>query len=361
MDKRIQNLAKILVKYSIKAQEKEEIVIRGSYEAKDLIHSVYEELIKAGSYPKIKLQMPGAAYSFYKYAKDHQLDFVSDIDYLEAEKIAALIGIKSDLNTKELSNIDPALMTRTQKAGEKLKKRIIERVRWNVTLFPTNALAQDAEMSLSEYEDFVYKACFADQDDPIACWEELSRKQQKLCDFFNKGTELRIVGPDTDISMNVGGRTFINSDGTHNMPSGEIFSAPVEASVNGHISYDFPVCLMGKEVNGVRLEFRDGRVENFSATKNQDFLEAMLNTDGGARFLGEIGIGNNFGIDRFTKNILFDEKIGGSIHLALGQSYEECGGKNVSAIHWDMIKDLRQGGQLYLDGQLVQENGKFLV
>ncbi|OGI11410.1 MAG: peptidase M29, partial [Candidatus Margulisbacteria bacterium GWF2_35_9] len=278
-----------------------------------------------------------------------------------AEKLAALIGIKSDENTKELSNIDPMLMTRSQKAGEKLKKRIIERVRWNVTLFPTNALAQDAEMSLAEYEDFVYKACFADQDDPIACWEDLSKKQQVLCDYFNKGSEIRIVGQDTDISMSVAGRTFINSDGTHNMPSGEIFSAPVENSVNGHITYNFPVCMMGKEVNGVRLEFKEGKVVDFSATKNQVFLEAMLNTDSGARYLGEIGIGNNFGIDRFTKNILFDEKIGGSIHLALGQSYDECGGKNESAIHWDMIKDLRQGGQIFLDAELVQENGKFLI
>lgn len=361
MDKRISNLAKTLVLYSIKAKKGEEVVIRGSYEARELIHAVYEELIKVGAHPRVKVTLPGMDYSFYKYAKDHQLDFVSDVDYLEADKMAALIRIKSDYNTKELSSIDPKKMTRQQKAHERIRKTIMDRVRWNVTLFPTHSLAQDAEMSLAEYQDFVYKAVYADQENPLKCWEELSKKQQSLCDHFNQGKEIRIVGQDTDITMKVEGRTFINSDGTHNMPSGEIFSAPIENSVNGKVSFDFPVCLMGKEVEGVELEFKDGKVINYSAKKNYAFLDAMLNADEGARYLGEIGIGNNYGIDKFTKNILFDEKIGGTIHLAVGQSYAECGGKNTSAIHWDMIKDLREGGEMYLDGELVQKNGKFLI
>lgn len=360
-DLRLQNFAKVLVHYSIAAVAGDEVVISASTEAAPLVTLVYEELLKTGAYPRLKLTLPGLDYSYYAHVKDPQLDFVSQLDYQEARTIAASINIQSDTNTKELTSIDPLRMTRRARARQELKQIIMDRVRWNVTLFPTNAQAMDAEMSLSEYEDFVYGAVFADQLDPVACWHELSARQEKQCDVFNQGKQLRIVGPDTDLSMTVAGRKFINSNGHYNMPSGEVFSAPLEDSVNGHITFEYPICLYGKEVSGVSLLFEQGRVVKYSAQKNEDFLDAMLNTDAGARYVGEIGIGNNYGISKFTRNILFDEKIGGSIHIALGQSYAECGGKNNSAIHWDMIKDLRYGGEMYLDGVLVQKNGKWEI
>ncbi|HAR62535.1 MAG: aminopeptidase [Candidatus Margulisiibacteriota bacterium] len=361
VDSRIKKFAKILVHYSIGAKEKEEVLVSGSYEASSLVRLVYEELITVGAYPRVKVSIPGIDYAYYAKAQEHQLDFVSDMDYLEANKMAAMISIESDYNTKELTSIDSSRITRRVKARQNLKEIILKRVRWNVTLFPTQALAQDAEMSLQEYEDFVFGAVFADREDPVRCWDELSANQERLCQIFSTAEELRILGKDTDLTMKVSGRKFINSNGHYNMPSGEIFSAPIEDSVQGHIRFEYPVCLYGKEVEGVQLTFENGKVTKLSASKNQDFLESMLTTDAGAKYLGEIGIGNNFGITKFTKNILFDEKIGGSVHIALGQSYEECGGKNESAIHWDMIKDLRTGGEMYLDGVLVQKDGKFLL
>jgi aminopeptidase len=232
---------------------------------------------------------------------------------------------------------------------------------WTLTLFPTSAFAQDADMSLTEFEDFVYSATFADQDRPVAKWRALERRQEKMIAALKGADEVHIVGPDTDLTLSVKGRTFINSAGTNNMPSGEIFTGPVETSAEGYIKYDFPVCHAGREIDGIRLVFRKGKVVEASATKNEKFLLSMLDIDRGARRLGELGIGTNFGIDRFVRNILFDEKIGGTIHLALGKSYEETGGRNESALHWDMIKDLRKGGALYVDGEVIQKDGKFKI
>jgi aminopeptidase len=214
-------------------------------------------------------------------------------------------------------------------------------------------------MSLSEYEDFVYSATFADERRPVAAWRALARRQDKLIARLKGAREIRIVGPDTDLTLHVDGRTFVNSDGHRNMPSGEIFTSPIENSAEGHIRYDFPVCRDGREVSDVRLVFRKGVVVEATAAKNQHYLEAVLGTDPGARKLGELGIGTNQRIQRFTKHILFDEKIGGTVHLALGKGYAEAGGRNRSAVHWDMIKDLRKGGAVYVDGKLFQKDGKF--
>jgi aminopeptidase len=233
--------------------------------------------------------------------------------------------------------------------------------KWSLTLFPTEAYAQDAEMSLADFSDFVFRANLLHLDDPVAAWQAEERKQKKLIARLRGADEVRIVGPGTDLRMSVKGRTFIPSVATHNVPSGEIFTGPVEESAEGCISYDFPVCEGGREIDGIRLVFRQGLVVEATATKNQDYLLKMLDMDKGARRLGELGIGTNYDIQRFIKNILFDEKIGGTIHLALGESYAETGGKNKSGLHWDMIKDLRKDGALYVDGKLVQKNGRFVV
>jgi len=275
------------------------------------------------------------------------------------DKLAGTAYIYSSRNTRALGDVDPELQTRMAKASRPLKNKLLKK-KWTLTLFPTAAYAQDAEMSLRDFEDFVYGATFSDEADPVKAWNALRRKQDKLISKLEGAEEVRVLGPGTDLRMSVAGRTFINSAGTRNMPSGEVFTGPVEDSVEGEIVYDYPVVNQGREIDGIRLVFRSGKVVEASAAKNEAFLLDMLEMDPGARRIGEVGIGTNFRIQRFIKNILFDEKIGGTIHLALGAAYPETGGKNKSALHWDMIKDLRKGGELRIDGRAVQKDGRFL-
>lgn len=358
-DKRIQNLAKVLVRYSARAKSKELYTVDGTVEAEPLILAVYEELLRIGAYPLVRMSPRGASESFFKLAKPHHLDELAPYQQMLVDQLAGTIYIDSSPNTRALSAVDPKLQARLSKTTKPLREKIIKK-KWCITLFPTQAYAQDAEMSLSDFEDFVYSATFCDREDPIGEWRKLAARQEKLIKKLRGAREVHIVGPETDLTMSVKGRKFINSAGLYNMPSGEVFTGPVENSANGHIRFDYPVCHAGREIDGIRLVFRKGRVVEATATKNQDFLLAMIDMDKGGRYLGELGIGTNFGIQKFIKNILFDEKIGGTIHLALGQSYEETGGKNQSALHWDMIKDLRKGGALYVDGKVFQKNGKFV-
>ncbi len=357
-DTRIAHLARILVRYSVRAKPRELIAVDGTAEAEPLMLAVYEELIRAGAFPVIRMAPAGAAEIFYKLGKPFHFRTLTPIQRAMAEHLDGSIFIESELNTRALSGIDPrkqALYSRTTKP---LREKMVKK-KWCLTLFPTQAYAQDAEMSLADFEDFVYAATFADRPDPVAAWKAQQQKQERLVRKLRGADKIRIVGPDTDLSMSVKGRVFINSAGDHNMPCGELFTGPVEDSAEGHIRYDYPVCHAGREVDGIRLVFRRGKVVEATARKNEKFLHTMLDMDPGARRLGELGIGTNYGIQKFIKNILFDEKIGGSIHLALGQSYEETRGKNKSALHWDMIKDLRKGGAVYVDGKLFQKNGKF--
>ena len=359
-DPRIRNFASLLVKYSIYAKPGETIGVEGSAEAQPLFEAVYEELLRAGAFPVIRMSPGSLTEIFFKHARDQQLDHLSKFELQYAKAVDGTVRIMSSPNTRALSAIDPARQARAAKSRKAVRKILLAK-KWALTLFPTQAYAQDAEMSLSNFEDFVYSANFLDRKDPVAEWNALEKKHQKLIAQFRNADEVRIVGPDTDLRMSVKGRTFISSVATHNVPSGEIFTGPVEDSVEGHIRYDFPVCEGGREIDGIRLVFRKGRVVDASATKNEDYLLQMLDMDPGARTLGELGIGTNYGIQRFIKNILFDEKIGGTVHLALGESYEETGGRNKSALHWDMIKDLRRDGALYVDGKLLQKNGKFIT
>ncbi len=358
-DPRIRKFAQLLAHYSIYAKKGETIGVEGPDTAAALIQDLYEELLRAGAYPVIRMTPVGLTEAFFKQGQPLHFDSIPKFELAYAKAVDGTVRIMGSSNTRALSSIDPMLMARFAKARRPVR-RILLAKKWALTLFPTESYAQDAEMSLAEFSDFVFRANLLHLDDPVKAWQAEERKQKKLIARLRGADEVRIVGPDTDLRMSIKGRTFIPSVATHNVPSGEIFTGPIEDSAEGHIRYDFPVCEGGREIDGIRLVFRKGLVVEATATKNQDYLLKMLDMDPGARRLGELGIGTNYDIQRFIKNILFDEKIGGSIHLALGESYAETGGKNKSGLHWDMIKDLRQGGAVYVDGKLLQKDGKFI-
>lgn len=356
----IEKFAKLLVGFSIYAKKGETISVDGTSAAEPLIEAVYEELLRAGAYPFVRMAPADSVLGFFSNARDHHLDRTAPFEKVLAKAMDGSIRIMSSVNTRSLSAVDPNKQTRLAKARKEVRKIILAK-KWALTLFPTEAYAQDAEMSLRDFESFVIRANFLDRANPVAEWNKLEMQHQKLISRLKGADEIRIVGDETDLRMSVKKRTFISSVATHNVPSGEIFTGPVEDSVEGHIKYDFPVCEGGREIDGIRLVFKGGRVVEAGATKNEKYFLAMLDMDPGARRLGELGIGTNYGIQQFIKNILFDEKIGGTVHLALGESYAETGGVNKSALHWDMIKDLRKGGALYVDGKPIQKNGKFVT
>ena len=357
-DPRVKKLGQLLVKYSVQAKRGDHVAINCSTTAQPLVEVVYEEILKAGAIPVVRMSPDSLTEIFYKNAKPHHLTELSPYTMAYAKMMDCTINIYSAENTKALTSINPKKQVQHLKTLFPASK-LMSSKRWNITMFPSQAYAQEAEMSLTEFEDFVYGATFCDRKNPIAAWNKVHRDQEKLISKLKGADEVHIVGADTDIKLSVKGRTFINSDGKRNMPSGEIFTGPIENSAEGHISFDFPICFQGREIDGVRLVFRKGKAVEISADKNEKFLKDMLAADPGAIRLGELGIGTNRGIDRFIKMILFDEKIGGTIHLALGRSIPGTGGKNKSAIHWDMIKDLRKGGAIYVDGKLFQKDGKF--
>ena len=359
-DPRVQKFAQLLAHYSIYAKKGETIGVEGPDTTAPLMEAVYEELLRAGAYPILRMTPARATEIFFQHGLPLHFDRVPPFELAYARGMDGTIRIMGSSNTRALSNTDPSLMARFAKA-RRPARRILLAKKWSLTLFPTEAYAQDADMSLADFSDFVFRANLLHLRDPVAAWKAEERKQKKLIAKLRGADEVRIVGPGTDLRMSIKGRIFIPSVATHNVPSGEIFTGPVEDSAEGHIAYDFPVCEGGREIDGIRLVFRKGLVVEATATKNQDYLRKMLDMDPGARRLGELGIGTNYDIQRFIRNILFDEKIGGTIHLALGESYAETGGKNKSGLHWDMIKDLRKDGALYVDGKLVQKNGRFLI
>jgi len=358
-DPRVRKLARTLVRYSIEAKRMSTVGIAISSEAEPLAVALYEEVLKAGAFPALRMAPANLQEQLFRCGRPHHFTQLTPLQRAYARCVDATISVRAQSNTRALSNVSPrkqAMLAKTNRpVGEQLRRKP-----WVVTIFPTAAYAQDAEMSLAEFEDFVFAAMFCDRSNPIAAWKALHRRQQKLIGKLAGADRIRIIGPGTDLAFSVKGRTFVNSDGHHNMPSGEVFTAPVEDSAEGFIEYDYPVCRAGREVDGVRLVFRKGRVVEASARKNEAYLKAMLDTDRGARRLGELGIGTNQGITKFIKHILFDEKIGGTVHLAIGSSPLETGGRNRSAIHWDMIKDLRRGGKILVDGKVFQEDGKFV-
>ncbi len=365
-DARVKSVAHILVDYSVDVQPGEFVQIHGSPEGAPLILAVYQRVLERGGHPWLHLGLDEAAEIFFKYASDEQLDYVPDVLRQLMEDVDVRIGIWTATNTKALSNVNPAKQRRVSAARRPLSERFLERaakkeLKWTGTAYPTQAFAQDAEMSLREFEDFVYGAALVHEPDPVAAWQAISREQQKLIDWLSDKDEVRLRGPDTDLTLSIKGRSWENCDGHENFPDGEIFTGPIEDSVNGHVRFTYPACTGGREVEDVQLWFEDGKAVKATAAKNEAFLLTMLDVDEGARYLGEFAFGTNEGIQRFTKNTLFDEKIGGTVHMALGAGYPETGSQNKSAIHWDMVCDLRQGGEVWVGGELFSKDGEFQI
>jgi len=362
----LQKFARTLVRYSLDTRPGDLFVVRTTTLGVPLVREVYQEALRAGANVVCRLTFDGQDEIYYREASEAQLEWVSPMDWVETEKVTARLSINAPFNTRAGSGINPKRQAQHMRALAELtalhRRRSAEgAVRWCGTLFPTHALAQEAGMSLADYEEFVFRAMLLDTDDPIAAWKAFSIEQQKKADFLSTVRTLRIVAPDTDLTLLVGGRKWMNSDGHRNFPSGEVFTGPIEDSANGHIRFTYPAIAGGREVEDVRLWFENGRVVKATAKRGQDYLLEMLDTDAGARYLGEVAIGNNYGIQRFTRNVLFDEKIGGTCHLAVGASYPETGGRNESAVHWDMVCDLRGGGAIYADGDLIHQDGQWKV
>ncbi|MEX1247078.1 MAG: aminopeptidase [Anaerolineales bacterium] len=365
-DPRVEKLAKTLVEYSVKVKPGDWVVISTNRVAEPLAAEVLRHILRAGGYPSILMSSDAFAEIIFSEANDEQLEHISPFERMPLADADVYINIGAVENTRNLGLIDPARVQLRSAARKDLMGTYMQRsasgeLRWTLTQFPCPAFAQEADMSLREFEDFVYHATFADQDDPVKHWNELEARQERLVQWLKGKNKVELHSPTIDLSMSVDGRRFINSSGTHNMPSGEIFTGPVEDSADGWVEFTYPAIMTSREVDGVRLEFKAGRVVKASAKKNEEFLLKMVDQDAGARFLGELGIGTNYAIDRFTKSILYDEKIGGTIHLALGASYPETGGKNESALHWDMICDMRRDSEIRVDGELFYKDGQFQV
>ena len=377
VDPRVTKQAEVLVNYSTKAKKGDSALIVADWQARPLVLAVYKELIKAGAIEvrvhfEVDEQVISRSYNefseiFLKYAKPFQIKAYPKIADEELKNIDCWYRLYALSNTRGFSNIDPRLISERSKVIRPLIDNRVLNIRWVITNFPTEAQAQEADMSLSEYEDFVFNAINK------VDWKKKFKEQEKLAELLTKTKEVHVVGHKTDLRLGKKGRSAENAGGENNMPDGEVFTSVVENQADGFITYTYPALYMGREFHNVRLEFKTGKVVKATADKGENDLNKILDMDKGSRTIGELGIGNNFAVDRFTKDILFDEKIGGSIHIALGKGYKETGSKNESALHWDMIKDLRggpastrgdsstRGGELWFDDKLVQKDGRWLI
>ncbi len=367
-DPRIDKLAHVLVRYSVEVRRGHLVRISGSTVALPLIRAVYRHVLQAGAHPLLRISDDQCAEAFYELAGPKQLAYVGPLARREVDAIDCSIGIWAEENTKAMTRVAPGRQAAVAQARRPIMKRFLERasqkgtkkLRWSGTQFPCPAAAQDAEMSLAQYERFVYTAGLLHLRDPIAEWRKISTRQQRLCDFLNRCREVRFVTPaGTDLRVGVAGRRWINCDGHENFPDGEVFTGPVEDATEGVVCFSFPAVHGGREVHDIRLQFKGGRVVDASASKGEQFLIQMLDQDRGARRLGEIAIGTNYAITEYTRNTLFDEKIGGTFHAAVGAGYPETGSKNDSGLHWDMVCDLRRGGVIEADGKVISRNGRF--
>ncbi|MBN2554629.1 MAG: aminopeptidase [Anaerolineales bacterium] len=365
-DMRVTHLAQTLVHYCIKSKPGDKIAVIGKAVAEPLLLEIQREILRSGAHPHMIVMLEGSDYITYSEANQDQLTYISPFRRLMIEEFDGMIQLMSDSNTKRLSNVDPAKQQLSAKSQAELFKTYMQRsatgdLQWVIAMYPTNAYAQDAEMSLAEFEDYVYTTTYSDLENPVAEWNRIHDEQQRLVDWLAGKKKVVVNGPNVDLSLSIEGRPFINSDGSNNMPSGEIFTSPIENSINGWIKFTYPAILQAREVEGIEIHLKDGHVEKATAEKNEEFLNAMLDVDEGARGVGEFAIGTNKRIDRFIKSILFDEKIGGTIHMAFGAGFPECGSKNVSAIHWDMICDMRDGGKIFVDDELFYDSGEFKI
>ncbi|MCC6222045.1 MAG: aminopeptidase [Thermoleophilia bacterium] len=366
-DPRVDRLAELVAGYALELREGQVIRIDGGACAQPLLLALLRSALLLGANPYLNVPLPGFEEIMLEAASDEQLAYLSRPEWQEVEALDAVVTIWSDENTKALSGSDPVRQSRLLATRRQLLNRRWERIsagelRWCGTLFPTQAHAQDAEMSLEDYERFVFRACHVEDpaESASAHWLSTAAALRARAHRLESVRELRIVGPDTDLTVGVAGRTWVAADGHFNLPDGEVFTSPVETETEGTIRYRFPAIYDGREVEDVRLRFEGGRVVAAEAASGEEYLRSLLDVDAGARVLGEVAFGLNYEIDRFTRNILFDEKIGGTMHLALGSGFADTGGRNRSALHWDLICDLRAEGAVYADGELVWRAGRFL-
>ncbi len=356
IDSRTQKLAKLVVNYSLNVKYSENVVISGSTEASDFITALYEEILKNGAHPVLRLTLPNLTPLFYKNAKEHHIKQFPDIFDYTVKHVQKYIGIDTETNTREMSSVDPKKIAMRGKVVRPISDYIVnqkDKIRRCTVGYPCLALAQEAEMSLYEFEDFMFGAMLQD-------WTKLGRDIDKILKFFKQSKKVHLLGKNVDLKFDIHGAKAKADKGEENMPGGEVFIAPARESAEGWIKFDYPAIEAGNEVTDIELHFSKGRAVHRKASKNQKLLDAMLTIDENASFIGEFGIGMNPKIKKFTKNLLFDEKIGGTIHLALGMAYKENGGGNDSAIHWDIVKNMEQG-EIIVDGKKVQKNGKWLI
>jgi aminopeptidase len=351
--------AALLCDWCLEVQPAQQVLVRTTEHAAALVRSLHRALLEREAWPVIRMTPAELAADFYRHARDTQLRSFAPLELIETESVDADLVISAPANTRALAGVDPALISRSARARAPIAEARMSS-RWCTTLWPTASLAQEAGMNESDYRAFVTRALFLDRPDPPAAWRELSARQARLIERLSPAREIHIEAPGTDLRLRVDGRTWINSDGKRNMPSGEVFTGPLEESANGTVRFTIPSSPRGVAVSGVELTFEDGKVRSATAEQGEDYLRTALGSDPGASYLGELGIGTNTGIDRATGSILLDEKIAGTVHLALGRSYRETGGKNSSSLHWDLICDLREGGRISADGQVVNENGRFV-
>ena len=361
----VERLAGVLVDYSTGVREGDLVCIDTAPAAAPLVREIWRRVLEAGGHPHLRLDVDGAPELLLREGSDEQLAWVSPVRREEVERADVRIAIEADVNTRANNRLHPGRQALAERARDPLRRIHFARVsagdlRYVVTLYPTQAAAQDAEMSLSEYEDFVFRAGLLDRDDPRGEWEALGRAYAGLAASLGERKEIRVVGDGTDLTLGVEGRSWIPCGGRENFPDGEVFTGPVETKVNGTIRFTYPSGYAGRRIGGVELEFRGGEVVRASAEEGEEFLREMLALDEGARRAGEFSFGLNDAVSEFTGHTLFDEKIGGTVHLALGASYPESGGKVQSALHWDLVCDLRSGSEVYADGQLVYRDGRFL-
>jgi aminopeptidase len=369
-DIRLTKMAQVIVNYSLKVQSGSQVWMTGEQGALPLMEAIYEQIILSGAHVKTSVIPAGWDEIFFKNAAPHQLRHTCPFTLQEASLCTHRIRVIGPTNTRGLSHVDSQKQALVSQANHPILSTVLNRsaagqLDWVVTLCPTAAGAQEASMGIHPYEDFVFKAAHLDETDPVAYMLNVERQQQSMIDFITPKKELHFLTPQgTDLRVNIGGMVWRNSCGRRNYPDGEIFTGPnlnaKDGGVNGVVHYTYPAILQNTLVEGVQLTFEKGRVVDAKARRNESFLKAMIHQDEGASRLGEIAIGTNYKIQEFTQNILFDEKIGGTFHAALGMGYPETGNTNQSALHWDMICDLREGGTIAADGEVFSRDGRFL-
>ncbi|TKJ19179.1 MAG: aminopeptidase [Promethearchaeota archaeon Loki_b32] len=363
-----EKLAKIAVEYSLEIEKGHTVYISGPSFAMELFQALNMEIIKAGAHPLIVPGIEGIRETFFKWASDEQLVYVGKAEELIFTEFDRLIEIQADYNTRKYSNIGPKRLSIFMGTAKRAELRKIQEQRtssgelkWVVIPYPCNAYAQEANMDLFSYSDFVNKSLFLDKENPIEEWQNMQKKQDLIIEKLNKLKQIQVIGEDTDLSLSVEGRKWINCCGKSNLPDGEIYTGPVEDSINGHIRFTYPGIYMGKEVEDIYLEFDDGEVIKATAAKGEDILQEILTVENADR-IGEFAIGTNYGVSKFTKNMLFDEKIGGTLHCALGLGFELSGSKNVSSVHWDILKDMKvPGSKIIADDKIIYEEGKWKI